>query len=863
MIAAVGATSAALTAPATLSADALYAVATLTGAQTAALHDAFAARACIYAIVEAIGDAQVTRGAGSLRVTASAATPSATDPVTIDLPYVTAMPTPDAVLITQTGARGLSAAEQFAIGGLDPEEPQAAAMFAALSAGSAEPAIAATQAIRDEAREAADDAAAASLDAEGFRDTAGGHAGVAAENSAATLADRTAVAENLLAVQAIETSVIEAAASTIVAAENVEQSAAAIIGAGIDIVSVQPLAAEVRLNAELARTYAAAAMAPSFYDDLFDSIGGAVLTGPQHIYGDAQNNFVVRTGLIAENGAAISAAASAASTALATANDLLTADSYYTDLFDSLAGATITSPRFIKADANGHMVFMSQDPPADIGEIAAAVGEALPIVYTDLFERDGPATLFVDGAGNIIAASEAGASSARAATFGSGDVGSYRDATTGCAISKLHFRTATRPQLLLAVGIGQSLWISSGDAVYTDTATYPDDILMLNGSQGVRCINNRPFTETGLTDAVEQFESIYAESGMVAMLNRIAKRVTDAVGHTPLMGGIVGGTGGTAIRNLRRGTLAYEPMLYAVQRFRDFADALGYDVIVPWLIICEGNEDTPITSGPSYARAMLNFRREFSEDMKRLLGAQQPDQVVMYLDQPDTGSNAFPPPSAPTVPTEIGVLIGAVEAAQRDPFIRLIGAHGDIVKADGTHPPSLGYVFMRERWAELIFKDYFCGGQPDFVITKAWRKAGNKIGLYIQVPFPPLVIDLADTLMPASQLVGKGFIFYDGSGSPPTNSAPAITAVTVIADGSSGLTPQAELEITLASAPTGPAWQLFHAMQRMTSVWNNGMMTCIRDSSPALSTMDVDGNPASGGNGRPLYNFMNPQVIYL
>lgn len=141
LIAAVGATTPAISAPATLSGDALYAVATLTGTQTAVLHADFGTRTCTYAIVETVGDAQLTRGGGSLHVEASAAIPSDGDPATIDLPYALAIPTPAGLLITETGARGLSAAEQFAIGGLDGGDPMTDAMFAALQA----PALAAAE----------------------------------------------------------------------------------------------------------------------------------------------------------------------------------------------------------------------------------------------------------------------------------------------------------------------------------------------------------------------------------------------------------------------------------------------------------------------------------------------------------------------------------------------------------------------------------------------------------------------------------------------------------------------------------------------------------------------------------------------
>lgn len=134
LVAAAGAVAAALSVPATLSADALYAVVAISGAQTAALFGDFGTREAVYAIVETIGDAQVTRGSDHLRIEPSAAIPSTGAPATIDLPFTSAFPTPAGMLISETGARGLSAAEQWAIGGLDAGDPTTNAMFAALQA---------------------------------------------------------------------------------------------------------------------------------------------------------------------------------------------------------------------------------------------------------------------------------------------------------------------------------------------------------------------------------------------------------------------------------------------------------------------------------------------------------------------------------------------------------------------------------------------------------------------------------------------------------------------------------------------------------------------------------------------------------
>lgn len=196
VVAATGAVSAALTVPAILSGDAYYAVVAINGVQTAALFGEFATRAAVYAIVETIGTAQVTRGADVLRMAASSAIPSGGDPVTIDLPYASAFPSPAGMLISETGARGLSAAEQFAIGGIDAGDPTTNAMFAALGDG-----------IRDEVQDIAG-SAAASMAAAAYSAGAG-----AASASAADLARLTAEGyrDQAVAAQTVATNAAAAA----------------------------------------------------------------------------------------------------------------------------------------------------------------------------------------------------------------------------------------------------------------------------------------------------------------------------------------------------------------------------------------------------------------------------------------------------------------------------------------------------------------------------------------------------------------------------------------------------------------------------------------------------------------------------
>ncbi|SDC31428.1 hypothetical protein SAMN05444678_102278 [Sphingomonas sp. YR710] len=172
-----------LSVDATLSVDAFYMIVSLTGEQTAALYAEFAARAGSYAIREIVTGGEIWRGGDRIIVAPGTSDGSDVQPVTIDLPYADALISPAVVMIKETGARGLSAAEQFAIGGIDEGDPLTNAMFAALGDG-----------IRAEVQDIADAAGQSETNAGEYRDQAQAARDIANEDAEATGADRAAVA---------------------------------------------------------------------------------------------------------------------------------------------------------------------------------------------------------------------------------------------------------------------------------------------------------------------------------------------------------------------------------------------------------------------------------------------------------------------------------------------------------------------------------------------------------------------------------------------------------------------------------------------------------------------------------------------
>lgn len=524
----------------------------------------------------------------------------------------------------------------------------------------------------------------------------------------------------------------------------------------------------------------------------------------------------------------------------------------------SLGGMTsdvivgIAGSELVALDANGGVVFNSAENREDLAALAARETVSFD---TDVSNDYPDGTLLVlDGAGGLLSATVPGAEGGP--TLTAADLTGTRDDVTKCVIPRRFLSTAERPTIMLWLQGGQSLAIAGnsddgpfgGGIVYTSTPTYPGEVLMLNGVQGVRAVSNRPFTDTGLTDAIEVYESTYGESGMVGFLNRLHKLAVDATGVGPMLSGIVWGAGGTPIEDLRRGTDAYDAMLGAVERFVGYADNIGCDVMVAGVRWIHGNASIG-TSRAQYARFVKQMRIDIDTDVRFLTGQVEP--VLMYCDQVDSGSTAARP--------ETGVPLAQLDVMLEDPHIRALSMHADIPRdfEVTVHPSSLGYLWMGERDARLVFKDYFCGGQDPFRITSAWRTSTTTVNLLIYTPETPLVIDTSGTIMDVSMLgAGVGFEFDDGSGAPP-----AISAVTLVA-GSTVEWPQSEVQITLASPPTGPSWRVFHAMRVGITAGGGLPRTAIRDSASDVSTFGVNGLPAGGGNpGRPLVEFMHRQII--
>lgn len=480
--------------------------------------------------------------------------------------------------------------------------------------------------------------------------------------------------------------------------------------------------------------------------------------------------------------------------------------------------------------------------------------------YTDYLPDVADPTLFiVDSEGNVIAAAALGGSgggSAEPATASSlaamPDITLDGDPPDGtnpdklvCSVPAWFFEGHSTPKVALFVQYGQSLAIASGDTAYTTAAEYPGKVLMLNGTQGVRCISNQPFDETGITDAVEAVQSVYAESGMVAMLNAIAAKVETATGEVPYLGGIVGGAGGASIRVLGPGSATYESLLYAIQRWVTFAAEQGLGVEVVGCLGIHGNEDTPHISHDQQMRRWIQWRQNFSHDVRRLTG--QVREPLLWLDQPSSAESTFG--------RHTGTPLAMLDATQYDPYIRSIAYHPDLPRSDGTHLTSLGYMFRGQRDAGIVFQDLWCAGAPPFRITEAWKSDDDKVQFRCTPRIPPLVLDTTGTAdMDLTSVPTLGLEFDNLSGSPLT-----IDSIAIIDDGSASPEyGEAIVEVTFDAPLTGDHLWLLHAMRR-SDVDNDAPESGFKDSSPDVSTHDEAGDPADPGRALPQY--MHRQVV--
>jgi hypothetical protein len=404
---------------------------------------------------------------------------------------------------------------------------------------------------------------------------------------------------------------------------------------------------------------------------------------------------------------------------------------------------------------------------------------------------------------------------------GVADRTTLHDATSGCSVPA---NCTTR--IAWWLGWGQSLDVSGNaddpHVVYTSTALHPGRVFMLNTGMAPYYSTG---TTTGIVDAYDQVTIVAGQTGLLSFLNRLYTLINTATGVQPLLGGSIQAAGGTAIANLRRGTLVYEQILKNVVVARDAAKAKGLGFYVPGIRTLHGNEDTGLgTTREQYYRLIEQLQYDLDADIRAITGQVEP--VLIYWGQPDTG---FVTPA-----TEAGPVQAILDAGRRHPFVHALPAHYDLPRdtANSVHPSALGYMYGGERDAETVFADLYCNGRRPFAPVAAWFSSPTSIDVEFYVPVEPLVLDISDAIVKTAGLDygrganGYGFEFDDGSGAPPY-----VTGVTIL--------PPRVARVTLSAAPTGGRKRLFYAMRKTSQDGPvGGARGCLRDSSPATASYD-------------------------
>lgn len=394
---------------------------------------------------------------------------------------------------------------------------------------------------------------------------------------------------------------------------------------------------------------------------------------------------------------------------------------------DYWPSATNNQPDVALLDASLRIIWSAQTEMARVDAL-----EALPSVTYKLDYWPGEATggrwkLYADG--GIFSSPEA-ASGADASTL----------ASTRNSTSKAGVPNELTTRVSCWAFEGQSLAIQGGTytpTIYNTSALYPGKVV-------IPSVGMWPNTQvwTTVKDAVDEYYASNVSQGstsagatqsvVVSFLNRMYALIYADTALATLHLGVVNGAGGTSIQDLAPGSSVAEAALADMQRGRDWAEAQGYTIYMPACIWTHGNEDFLTMSGPQYKAFLRARQRWHTNAARRIFG--QAEEVIYYIEQCT---------SARTSLGDVSEIIQAqLDLCNESPEqFRFLGVSYDLTHPDGTHMDSANYYIRDTRYAEVVYRDLFCGGQRPFAVTSAWWTNATTIRCRVEVPVPPLVID--------------------------------------------------------------------------------------------------------------------------
>jgi hypothetical protein len=290
---------------------------------------------------------------------------------------------------------------------------------------------------------------------------------------------------------------------------------------------------------------------------------------------------------------------------------------------------------------------------------------------------------------------------------------------------------------------------------------------------------------------------------------------------------------GAAYSTIKKGTSDYANWLFALGNATASATAAGYAFSMGAILCIHGEQDfLGGLPAATYQGDIVEWQSDMQTDIHNTIG--QAGAIPFFVSQISQWWSGY----IGTVPTTTGSASGArsVPLGQLDAcranigVIYCSGPKYQFQYSVSPHFTNAGYLAMGERDGHavktvILDHQYWTGVQP-----RATTISGATIKARYWVQVAPLVID---TALVSNRGTGKGFEYWDDSGSPPPISSVSVSGDTVT--------------ITLASTPAG------FTQQRLRYAYTapgdpgmgNGARGNLRDSDTAMGRL----------SGAHLYNW--------
>lgn len=406
-------------------------------------------------------------------------------------------------------------------------------------------------------------------------------------------------------------------------------------------------------------------------------------------------------------------------------------------------------------------------------------------------------------------------------TVGAAPLLTYDGATDAC----IPARALISNKVYGVIALGQShigLSYDTGDATVTTAAQHAGYALMHNTGVFNR-LNDTVYSWNSFVDLLETaIVSTSYETICSGMADAIMRRCNTSFGAKPKIIFSATVRGGTAYKDLRRGSNWYLDVLRTVARDWFLCNQLGQQYEVLCVVPEIGQQDyVDGTSRWEYARFMSHLQHDLDRDIRQITAQISP--VRLYFSQSGYRS-----------PQTIGGVnepaLGQMMAPKMNPMLRCAGAPYQSLGSEddlGGHYKASGFYHIGLMLGHAIFDGEFGVDQKALEVVDCWWTSTSAIRLKFNMP---IALETDDTVIKISDLgAGKGVDFLDGSVSPPTVSGIAVAS-------------SVYLDVTLSGASSGKNPRLYIACRASDAGSGNsgtGAITGNRSAIRAAASYDT------------------------